>query len=216
MSNLYRCTLAYDGFEFQCAEQLRAYLMAQRTQQSELLPIIREGGLCSSKLCTFVATSFHQGKKSGSVWNVRDTIINMFLLLMKKWQEVRAFRKVCRKYRDHTLIEGTPSQFWGGGLDLATIRPLNTTRNDFPGQNILGWLIMIVTRCHELKFSGGHTVPATIDEPADLRQTLNYILPAFQKEITSDTQYGANSSLVHGLELVVDILMDATQPLIEL
>lgn len=72
-------------------------------------------------------------------WEKENTEI-MQKLLMEKAVQCEPFKNCLLENEDKVLAEATPSKFWASGLSLYVTE--NTTPNFWPGQNMLGVMLM--------------------------------------------------------------------------
>ena len=66
----------------------------------------------------------------------------MYDVVSTKWDQCTEMREYCKAAHcdDMIYIEGTESNFWGGGTDITEVTD-NFEIADFKGRNILGWII---------------------------------------------------------------------------
>ena len=159
LSNLYRCQIN----EFSSAEHYRLWLIATRMGQTINLGLMQNyKGL---ELST--ANILELGKQVlGQVqrtpdkdYSQQDQIYDMIKVTEAKYKQVESFRKFCLKHvtKNKILVESTTNTFWGSGVDLKSaptdILTNNLFTDGFPGQNVLGFILMYVVARNRADFN---------------------------------------------------------------
>ena len=150
LSNLYRCQIN----EFSSAEHYRLWLIAKRMGQMINLGLMQN----HKGLELSTANILELGKQVlGQVqrtpdqnYSQQDQIYDMIKVTEAKYKQVESFRKFCLKHvtRNKILVESTSNTFWGSGVDFTSVDADVLTKNlftdGFPGQNVLGFILMYV------------------------------------------------------------------------
>lgn len=140
LSSNFLCQITIDGQTFHSAFHAFVWKKAMyRAHQTHLATRI-------AKCRNFQQVqSIHKQMNVGTLPSVslHQSVSEMYFVLKKKWEQVKPFRRLCLKYRNHMILHENENWFWGLGC-LAGSVDVNRL-SEIPGHNVLGWLIMLLT-----------------------------------------------------------------------
>lgn len=150
LSNLYGCTLQFQGRSFTSLEQIRLFMLCE---SDEHLSFLRETVLDANndmrlvkvgRTVTRVLNRYRRQQQQQHTHPPFSFLVDMLSLMRLKMKQVPLFREFCLQNKNKFFVECTTSKFWGCGKDLTEISHHGTVEDMWalPGKNHLGWIIL--------------------------------------------------------------------------
>ena len=138
LSNWWICEIDYDGKKFVSSEQLFMYLKAKLFYDDEVAEKIMQ----TSRQNEIKALGREVKNFDETIWNKHKYEL-MFIANKAKFRLDYEITDMLLATGDAQLVEASPlDKIWGIGLDAETAE--NTPEEDWPGENLLGKVLMDV------------------------------------------------------------------------
>lgn len=136
LSNWWICEIDYDGRKFVSSEQLFMYLKAKLFNDDEVAEKIMQ----TSRQNEIKALGREVKNFDEAIWNKHKYEL-MFIANKAKFRFDYQITDMLLETGDAKLVEASPvDKIWGIGLDAETAK--NTPEANWPGQNLLGQVLM--------------------------------------------------------------------------
>ena len=162
LSNFYPSPIRYNDMNFICANHLYFYrhlqdlgkkgaanYMAKLDDLSEII-----------KYYNSILRKYVKKSKRGSI---KKMLRRMRFVIFLKYNQCKELRESLKETEDKILIEGTKSDFWGGGLDIQSIDKF-CNNNKFTGRNWIGWTLKWIHFRGIDRINGWHELIAKIEK----------------------------------------------------
>ena len=162
LSNLYHTVLTEDWASFFNAEHFRLWIIAKRFNKTHFLELLEETSVnSSSSICQIskALTKSLMSTSNDARYSTEHQIEDMLRAVNKKYLQCPEFRITARDLvkKRKVILEATVNKFWGCGRDIKDIISMSKDQtvfsSDFPGQNMLGFIIMYAAAKNQLVFS---------------------------------------------------------------
>lgn len=144
LSNLYPCSLEYEGHEFISAHHAFQW---EKSRALSLQSI--EGQMLSLKTFDELRKLTHQLQSTPGyfgVWEDDQATFIMYKILQAKLSSCPQFVEMLEEYPESYFAESTTNAFWGINKDIKNIRLEDDNEiYECQGKNVMGWLLKAVS-----------------------------------------------------------------------